>query len=435
MNDDFSLLSATAAAARIRAGTLTAEALARSCLDRVDRRDASVRAWTYIDADHVLAQARECDRAGPRGPLHGIPVGIKDVILTQDMPTQYNSALYRGYAPQLDAACVALLRAAGAIIFGKTDTVEFAATGRRALTRNPHALEHTPGGSSSGSAAAVADFHVPLTLGTQTGGSMIRPASYCGVYGIKPTWGLVSREGAKMFSNTLDTIGWFARSAEDLALLYDVYDPEAGSAAPLYLSRARIAVYRSPVWEQADADSQAALLDAAERLRQAGAEVVELQLQPLFDELVDLQLLVMLAEGRSAFLADYRLHGAALHPSFQAMAENAGGYTRAQLCRAYDVAAACRATFDQVAAGYDAILTPSTVGAAPRGLADTGPLTFCAMWSLLHMPTVNVPGLRAANGLPLGLTVAGPRFADRRVIAAAAAIGALLAPAGSDNGR
>ena len=428
MAEDLTQLGAADAAARIRAGTLTAETLARACLERVTARDTDVRAWSYVDADHVLAQARELDRAGARGPLHGVPVGIKDVILTRDMPTQYNSAIYRAYAPPVDAACVALLRSAGAVIFGKTDTVEFAATGRRALTRNPHRLDHTPGGSSSGSGAAVADFHVPLALGTQTGGSMIRPASYCGVYGIKPTWGLVNREGAKMFANTLDTIGWFARSAADLALLYDVYDPEPGTAPPLQLKSARIALYRSPVWAQADADTQAALLDAAERLRQAGAEVVELELPPAFDELVELQLLVMLAEGRSAFLADYRDHYEAMHPSFKAMAENAAGYTRAQLCRAYDVAAACRATFDQVTAEYDAVLTPSTVGAAPAGLVDTGPMTFCAMWSLLHMPTVNVPGLRAANGLPLGLTVAGPRFADRRVIAAAAAIGALLAP-------
>ncbi|WP_373987324.1 amidase [Duganella sp. BuS-21] len=426
MKTEPSQLSASELAPLLASGRLTAEAVARSCLERVSLRDGELRAWAFVAPDAVIEQARALDRAGPRGPLFGIPVGVKDVILTRDMPTQYNSQIYRGFHPRIDAACVATLRAAGALIFGKVDTVEFAATGRPAPTRNPHHPAHTPGGSSSGSAAAVADFHVPLALGTQTGGSMIRPASYCGVYGFKPTWNLVSPEGAKMFSATLDTIGWFGRSAADLALMLRVFDPE--SAPPLALAGARVALCRSPVWRQADADTRAAFEGAAERLRLAGAEVVELTLPAPFERLPALQLLIMRAEARGTFLAEHRMHAAELHASLNAMVENAHGISRAQLCEAYDTAAACRAAFDRIAAAYDVVLTPSTVGCAPAGLEQTGPLTFNGIWSLLQVPVANVPGFTGAGGLPVGLSVTGPRFADARVLAAAQALGALFEP-------
>lgn len=418
-------LSAGTLAPLLASGQRTAEDVARSCLERVQLRDTDVHAWSFVDPDAVIAQARALDRAGPRGPLFGIPVGIKDVILTQDMPTQYNSPIYQGFHPRIDAACVATLRAAGALVFGKTETVEFAATGRRAPTRNPHNLAHTPGGSSSGSGAAVADFHVPLTLGTQTGGSIIRPASYCGVYGFKPTWNLVSREGAKMFAASLDTVGWFARSAADLALLLQVYDP-APAAAPFVIAGARIVLCRSPVWEHADADTRAAFATARARLRGAGATVIDLALPASFAGLPAAQLLIMRAEARSAFLADYRNDAAALHDSIRDMVDNTAGNTRAQLCAAYDLAASCRHTFDRIAAEYDAVLTPSTVGCAPEGLLKTGPLTFNGIWSVLQVPVVNVPGLTGAGGLPVGLSIVGPRFADHLVLAAAEALGALF---------
>jgi Asp-tRNA(Asn)/Glu-tRNA(Gln) amidotransferase A subunit family amidase len=201
-------LTAAAAAAQIRAKTLTAEALVRSCLERIERRDADVRAWSYVDPAHAIAQARELDKRAPMGPLHGLPFGVKDVIDTADMPTGQNSPQYVNHRPAKDAGCVAVVRHSGALILGKTDTVEFAAGGRKALTRNPHNPAHTPGGSSSGSGAAVADFMVPLAFGTQTGGSHIRPASFNGIYALKPTWGAVSREGAKLLSAYCDTVGW-----------------------------------------------------------------------------------------------------------------------------------------------------------------------------------------------------------------------------------
>lgn len=424
------LLSASELKPLLASGRLSSTALARACLERVRERDDDVRAWSYIDPDTVLAQARALDECSHRGPLHGIPVGIKDVLLTGDMPTQYNSPIYQGYHPRIDAAAVATLRAAGALIFGKTDTVEFAANGRSAATRNPHDLARTPGGSSSGSAAAVADFHVPLTLGTQTGGSIIRPASYCGVYGFKPTWGLVSREGAKMFAATFDTVGWFARSAADLSLLLEVFEARQDDAAPFVLAGARIALCASPMWEDADADTRAAWDEAQHLLRAAGAVVIDLALPSQFGALPAAHTVIMRSEARASFLAEYRGHFAQLHDNFRAQVDNAAGFTRQQLCDAYDAAAACRRQFDRIAGQFDAVLTPSTVGCAPVGLSNTGPATFNSMWSLLHVPIVNVPGLQSAAGLPIGLSVTGPRFTDARVLAAASAIGAVFAAQG-----
>ncbi len=429
MSREPAMLTASEALLRMRSGELSVEAMARTCLTRIAARDESVRAWTYIDADLVLAEARELDRRGPSGPLHGLPIGVKDVLLTENMPTQYNSPIYQGFHPRIDASCVAILRAAGALIFGKTDTVEFAATGRKALTRNPHDLTRTPGGSSSGSAAAVADFHVPVALGTQTGGSIIRPASFCGIYGMKPTWNLVSNEGAKMFSASLDTIGWYGRSAEDLRLIYDVFDPEPPTEPDLEISDVRVAICRTPIWNRADSSTQDALTNAAEMLRRAGAQVVDLELPPPFGDLPDLQSLVMRAEARATFLSEYRAHYSMLGESFREQVENIDGITRDQLCAAYDVTAQCRADFDKIASEYHAVLTPSVVGEAPEGLASTGEYIFNGMWTLLHVPCVNVPGFRGPNDLPIGLTVTGRRFSDRRVLAAAEMFGRIFAEA------
>ncbi len=428
MPDDAASLTASEMLAGLRSGAFSAETLAASCLARIAAREDEVHAWSYLDPDHVLAQARALDRGGVKGRLHGLPIGIKDVILTEDMPTQYNSPAYRGFHPHIDAACVMTLRAEGAVILGKTATVEFAARGRKAATRNPRDLARTPGGSSSGSGAAVADCHVPLALGTQTGGSMIRPASYCGVWAIKPTWNLVSNEGAKRYSATLDTIGWYGRSAADLALVHDVFDLETVSPPPFIVAGASVALCRSPVWDQAEPATRDALAAAGELLRAVGAIVTELTLPPGFNDLADLQSLVMRAEGRAAFLSDYRAHYDLVDPTVREEVENADSITRAQLLDAYDRAAACRAQFDRIAAGYDAILTPSAAGEAPVGLAATGPWVFNAMWTLLHVPVVNIPAFTGPNGLPVGLTATGPRFGDRKVLASAEALGKVLSP-------
>jgi Asp-tRNA(Asn)/Glu-tRNA(Gln) amidotransferase A subunit family amidase len=423
---DLTLLTAEALLAGVKTGGLTAVEVAESYLDRIAVREPLVRAWSHVDPGATIRAAAEIDSGAHKGPLAGLPVGVKDVILTAQMPTQHNSPHYQGAFPKLDAACVAILRAAGAVILGKTETVEFAATGRKAPTRNPSDFERTPGGSSSGSAAAVADRQAPLALGTQTGGSIIRPASYCGVFAMKPTWGLVSAEGAKSFAPSLDTIGWFARAADDLALVYEVFDPQGGAAAPLSLEGARIAVCRTPFWDEADVSSQAALTKAAELLRRAGTKVVDLELPPPFDQLLEAHLAIMSSEGQSAFLAEHRLYGAALHPNIRAYVENAAGYGRGDLLGAYNLASRCRESFDRIAGDFAAVLTISTVGEAPLGLSATGPMTFNAMWTLLHTPCINVPGLKGVLGLPVGVTLTGPRYADRSVLRAAAALAGVM---------
>ena len=415
-------LSAVDALARIRQGDLSVEALARACLERIRARDDAVHAWAYINAEQVLEQARAHDRAGPRGPLFGLPVGIKDVFLTRDMPTQYNSPLYEGFSGGVDAACVTLLREAGALILGKTETAEFASSGRLAPTVNPHDLTRTPGGSSSGSAAAIADFHVPLALGTQTGGSVIRPASYCGVFGFKPTWGMVSAEGAKTFSPSMDTVGWFARTADDLILVNDALSPVEPETPDVRIEGARIAVCRSPVWGQAGAATREALAQESVRLAAAGAIVTELDLPQPFDQLVDVQKCIMLSEGRATFLAEYRKDPGRLHPGLRSQVENAAGYTLAQLREAHDIAANCRRAFDAIAGEFDAVLTPSTIGDAPMATEGSGAMIFNAIWSLLQTPCVNVPVARPAGALPVGLTVTGPRYSDRRILAIARAM-------------
>ena len=423
-------LDAVEALERLRSGTLSAEALTQACLDRIARREPLVHAWSHVDPATALRNARSLDRLDFKGPLFGLPVGVKDVILTNDMPTQYNSPIYQGHHPRLDAACVKVLRRAGAVILGKTETVEFAATGRKAPTRNPRHLDHSPGGSSSGSAAAVADGHAPLALGTQTGGSIIRPASYCGVFGMKPTWSLISTEGVKRFSTTLDTLGWFARSAADLALLFDVFDPPlATRSRELAIANARIGVCRTPMWSHAEASTRAALRTAADRLGEAGARVETFDLPPGFEGLAEAQLTIMRAEGAAAFLAEYRSNPDELDVSLRQDVENHWRYTADMLRAAHDLAARCRASFDALASGYDAILAPSTVGEAPRGLSSTGDLVFNGLWTLLHVPCINVPGLQGPGGLPVGLTLIGPRYSDWKVLAAARAVGAVLADA------
>jgi len=436
---ELNLLTATDAARAIASGEITAEDLTRSCLARIDRREPTVRAWASLDLVRALSEARERDRSfarhGAVSPLHGIPVGIKDMIDTADLPTQHNSPIYRGHRPGQDAACVAVLRAAGAIILGKTETVEFATGGRKAPTTNPHDHSRTPGGSSSGSAAAVADFQVPLAFGTQTGGSLIRPASFCGIFALKPSWGLVSREGAKLASLTFDTIGWYARSIADLAAVAELFQVIDGSLPPPPADKLRIAICPSPVCEQAAAETRAALARGAEILAASGARCETLHLDPSFDGLVDAHETIALAETRAAFLAEYRRAGHLLDDDFKAKVENRAGITSQRLRDAYDLAGECRAAFDRIAAGYEAVLTPAAIGEAPVGLASTGDHVFNWIWTLLHVPCVAVPGFQGPNGLPVGLQLVGPRFEDGRVLAIGDTVSRLFsesAPRGSE---
>lgn len=422
-------LDATTLCQRVRSGTIRVTDIAESLIDRVSARDPEVRAYAYFDPELVRDRARLLDEVPRKGPLHGVPIAVKDVINTYDMPTAHNTARYAASRPCIDAACVDTLRAAGALIVGKTVTTEFAATLRGGETRNPHRLEHTPGGSSSGSAAAVADGMSTLALGTQTGGSTIRPASYCGIFGWKPTWNSVSREGLKMYSATLDTLGLYARSAADLMLLADVFAIEDLEAPlPATLEGVRVAVCRSPVWSRAEPATQAAIERAIAEMRGQGAVVTELTLPAEFETLPQSHRFIARREGRAAFLNEYRTTPD-LHDEFKATVENRAGTSVEEVRAAYRHADACRAAWDDLAAPFDVVLTPSAPGEAPRGHDVTGDAAFNSMWTLLQVPVVNVPGALGPTGLPVGVSLTARRYQDRQVIGLAGLLGQRLATA------
>src|SRR2546423_4080076 len=284
VNERLSELSAAEAARALEENKFTCEALIAACLERIAEREESVRAWAFLDRGAALAEARSLDRVPRASPLHGVPFGIKDIIDTADLPTEYNSPIYRGHRPTADAASVTLLKQAGCLILGKTVTTEFA-NNHPSPTRNPRDPAHTPGGSSSGSAAAVADAMVPLALGTQTGGSVIRPAAYCGTFAIKPSFGSINRAGVKPVAESLDTVGVFARDAEDLALALEVlcgFKTELQTAG-----HPRIGLCRTPRWSDADGATHANLEDAARRLAQAGGTVRAFELPVDSEQLFD----------------------------------------------------------------------------------------------------------------------------------------------------
>jgi amidase len=416
-------LDATALATMTRAGTLTVEDVARSIIGRVAERDAKVEAWAHFDPAQILAEAKRLDALPDKGALHGVPVGVKDVINTKDMPTAHNTARYEGSRPGVDAACVDMLRTAGALIVGKTVTTEFATTNRGGKTHNPHAYDRTPGGSSSGSGAAVADFQATVALGTQTGGSTIRPASFCGIYGWKPTWNSISREGLKMYSATCDTLGLYARSADDLDLLAETFRLEPADTMTESFAGIRVGICRSPVWDKALPATEAAMASGTEALKRAGATMSEIELPKPFDTINDVHRKILRREGRSAFLNEYAAK-ADIHEDFRAIVENRDNYSVADSRKAYRIADECRGVFDDIAASYDVILTPSATGEAPLGIEMTGDASFNSMWTLLQVPVVNVPGMVGPNGYPVGLSLVGRRYDDRKVIAFAKLVGA-----------
>lgn len=426
-------LTVTEAARAITAGELRSVDLVSACLDRIEARDGELRAWLHVAREQALALAAERDReraAGTlRGLLHGVPFGVKDVIDVAGQPGTYNSPLHADRVPVDDAGAVSLLRAAGGIPLGKTDTIEFAAGGRLPLTRNPHNPEHTAGGSSSGSGAAVADMHVPIALGTQTGGSLIRPTAYCGIYGMKPTWGAVSREGAKLYAATLDTIGWYGRSVQDLALVARVYGlmPDPAPAIP-EVGRLRIAVCHTPYADHAFPAAQTALENATRALSEVGATVISRELPLEFDHLNDAKEAIMRGEGRAAFMPHARTHGEALHDGLRSHAENRTGITPARLKAALDYAAHCRVAFEAHYRDVDAVLTFSASGEADVGIGYTGDPMLQSLWTVLHVPVVAVPSDDGPSGLPLGVKLVGFRFADAELLGVAKSIARILDP-------
>jgi len=393
---------------------MKSEALVTACLERIAQREREVHAWAWLDAEQALAQARERDREAPRSALHGVPVGIKDVIDTADMPTEYNSPIYRGHQPKWDAACVALLRRAGCVILGKTVTTEFA-NNHPAQTRNPHNLQHTPGGSSSGSAAAVGDRMVPLALGTQTGGSVIRPGAYCGVAACKPSFGSINRAGLKFVSESLDTIGVFARTVSELAPLLHVLTGRA--IAPSASGKPRIGFCRTPRWRDADGETQANLDRAAQQLAKAGARIVDFELPKGSQAMFDRHSAVMGYESARALAFEYTRFPEQISQTLRPRLEAGWRVTREEHDEVRGIARTCRRQLADQLREFDFLLTPSAPGAAPASLASTGDPVFNRAWTLFGVPCVTLPFGKAANGLPLAIQLVGPMDRDMELLA------------------
>jgi len=403
MSDSLNTLTATEAARKIATGELSAEALVRACLDRVSEREQTIGAWEFIDPDAVIAEAKLRDSEQPRGPLHGIPVGIKDIIDTADMPTRRGSPIYADNHPDEDAACVAAIRSAGAIIIGKTVTTEFA-TFTPGKTVNPHNTAHTPGGSSSGSAAGVADFMAPIACGTQTSGSVIRPSSFCGLCGFKPSFGAVSRQGVLTIVPSFDCVGYMARCFDDLSLTHRAVT----CMPPLPLDdgpdRApRIGICRSHQWPQADPASIKAFKTASQRLAAHGAHTEDISLPAHFAGLEAAHATIMDVALWQSLRRDYDEHRDMLSDRLRDRMERGMATNTDRFLEALALAAKCRADISLLLANWDGFLTPSAVGEAPEGLAITGVPTFNMVWTLLHLPCVTVPGLTGPSGLPVGV--------------------------------
>jgi Asp-tRNA(Asn)/Glu-tRNA(Gln) amidotransferase A subunit family amidase len=426
------LLSASEAARLIRDGIISSEQLVEACLARIREVDGQVQAWAFLDANHALAQARAADKwrlqGRPTGPLHGVPVAVKDIFDTADMPTENGSVLYAGRTPSRDAAVIAMLRAAGAVIMGKTVTTEFAyfSPGK---TCNPHNPEHTPGGSSSGSAAAVAAGMVSLALGSQTNGSTIRPAAYCGVIGFKPTHGLISRQGMLALSRTLDHVGLFARSIDDIALLaaqlvgYDERDPDTRPRARIQFVEVAaaepplspmFAFVKTPYWERTDEDTKEGFAELAEQL---GEQVEEIELLPSAIEAWELHRTIMGAEMAANLERQWEKGRDRLSEQLRAQLERGRNVRAIDYQRALSRIAPIHESFVELfEQRYDAILTPAATGAAPKGLSSTGDPVFCTVWTLCGMPAISLPLLQNASGLPLGVQLVGPRDGDARLL-------------------
>jgi Asp-tRNA(Asn)/Glu-tRNA(Gln) amidotransferase A subunit family amidase len=411
-------LEAWQASALLARRDITAVDLVRACLDRIAARDADVQAFVTLNADAALAHARQLDAGPVRGLLHGLPFGVKDLFDTFDLPTGYGSPIYAGQQPLADAAAVALCREAGAVLLGKTVTTELANM-FPGVTRNPHHLDHTPGGSSSGSAAAVADCMLPLALGTQTAGSLIRPAAFCGVVGYKPSHNRVPKAGVKSLSETLDTIGGFGRSVRDVALLGAVLTGDPRLCEDSTFSEAvapRVGLCQTPEWAMADDDTQQAWALAS---RAVGAHGTAMKLPDQLSGLVTIQKQVQAFETARSLSHERLHHAQQLSPPLQALIADGlaiSGDTHAQNLQATAVAR-------QVAAGlfntHDVLLAPSSMGEAPAGLAGTGDPLFCRTWTLLGLPCIHLPFAQGKTGLPIGLQLVGAYGDDHRLMAAA----------------
>ena len=420
-------LTATEIVAAVNAGDLTCEAVATACIERIEARENTLRAWAFFDRDAVIAAARAADRAPSRGALQGVPFGAKDIIDTADMPTAHGSPIYRGNRTAWDAPCIAACRSAGAILFGKTVTAEFAHV-EPGPTRNPHNPQHTPGGSSSGSAAAVGAHMVPAAFGTQTTGSAIRPAAFCGAVGYKPSYGDFSLTGVRDNSPTLDTLGLIARSVDDLALFRSaVMTLPVEPLELVSVGALRIGVCRTPWWDQAENYTQIHLGGAADRLSRAGAHVTDFDMPDGAEGLVAAMRDVSGFEFSRVMLHE-RLHHAdqlsdKLHNGRVAdgIACSYGDYRKSLAALA-----AYRARLAVAMEEFDLLLTPSAAGEAPEGIESTGNPVFNLPWTATYVPVVTLPSEKGPKGLPLGVQLVGHRNQDHQFLSAVRAVESLL---------
>ena len=432
--ENVNLLSAIEAARAIRDGMITSEELVKACLSHIQALEGDIGAWAHLDPEYALEQARSADtyrrQGSPLGPLHGVPVGIKDIIDTADMPTECGTVLHKGRNPSEDASLVALLREAGAIILGKTVTAELA-TFAPGKTRNPHNLEHTPGGSSSGSAAAVAAGMVPLSVGTQTGGSVIRPAAFCGIFGFKPTHGRISRHRVLAQSQVLDTVGVYGRTLEDIALIADVlmaYDSRDSSMKPharLDISQImteeppvppRFGFVRTPNWDKAEDSTKDAFRDLIDELNNDRETVDLVKLPAVFDDISDIQNMVMEADIAKSFAKLYEDGKDQLSPQLCGQIERGRKITAVDYNIAVERVQEFNGILESILEEYDALLTPSTPGEAPRGLETTGNPIFNSLWTLCGVPALNLPIMEGPNGLPLGVQLISYKGDDARLL-------------------
>ncbi len=422
------------AASAIRKGDMSSEDLTRAFLERIQAHEEMVQAFQWIDSSRALNLARRADekrRSGaPLGSLHGIGIGIKDIVETQGIPTTMGSSVYEGFVPGRSATVVRRLEAAGAFVLGKTVTSEFAffTPGK---TRNPWNTAHTPGGSSSGSAAAVAMGFVPAAIGTQTNGSVIRPAAFCGVVGYKPTAGLIPLDGIHPFSPSLDQVGVFTRSVPDAAFMAAVLekknpDPAAISKNAIISSDVspmtcppRLAAVRSPVWHLADSNTRDHFLALVERLRAAGATVEEQELPHVFERAHAVHHTIMFAEGAKIFAELQRRQRQRLSSRLNGLIDEGSGIGQSALARDLVQRDQLAGNMDTFLSGFDAAITPPAPGQAPPDLTQTGDPAFCTIWSLCGVPAVTIPAGQGPEGLPLGLQIIGPRLADDRVLSIA----------------
>ena len=423
------------AALAIRRGDLKSEDLTLALLERIERHENTVQAFQWFDPDRAMNLARLADRilqsGETAGPLHGIPVGIKDIIETQGIPTGMGSPTFDGYVPGQSATVVQRLEAAGAFVLGKTVTTEFAYF-HPGKTRNPWNPTHTPGGSSSGSAAAVAMGFAPGAVGTQTNGSVIRPAAFCGVVGYKPTAGFISFFGIHLFSPSLDQVGVFGRSVSDAALLAGVIagktDTETGagtqaggipSVVASMIRPPRLAAVRSPVWRQAEPHAQNHFLETVARLRAAGAEVQEVELPPAFEQAHAVHRTIMYAEGARRFAELQHRRREDLSPQLNALIDEGIRIPDSDLRRDFKQKDRLAEELDAFMSAFDALITPPALGEAPADLTQTGDPAFCTIWSLCGTPAVTIPTGRGPRGLPLGLQIVSSRSSDGRVLSTA----------------